>query len=151
MRRRVRRGSKATSSSFSARPTWARCCQARPTLSDGPAIAAGDADRAPLITHPDKVVCVGVNHRDHIEEMGHEVPDAPTYFAKCRRALIGARDDIAPPSEAMDAIAGFSVIDDVSVRDYQRRTGAAHVADRRTVLHTKINRIGECVNVRRRS
>ncbi|MEZ5245492.1 MAG: fumarylacetoacetate hydrolase family protein [Acidimicrobiales bacterium] len=117
--------------------------------ADGATITASEADHAPLVTHPDKIVCVGVNYRDHIEEMGREAPPAPTYFAKFRRALIGAHDDIAlpdpsvstsidweaelaivigaevrhaSPAEAMAAIAGFTVLNDVSVRDYQRRT-----------------------------
>jgi len=117
--------------------------------SDGEVLLAADIERAPLIVRPDKIVCVGVNYRDHIEEMGREVPAAPTYFAKYRRALIGSRDDIALPptdvsthvdweaelaviigselrfgstTEAMAAIAGFTVLNDVSVRDYQRRT-----------------------------
>lgn len=116
---------------------------------DGEVLAAADVTRAPLVPRPSKVVCVGVNYRDHITEMGREVPSAPTYFAKFARALIGAQDDIAlPPSEvsthvdwegelaivigqeirhadpagAMAAIAGFTVLNDVSVRDYQRRT-----------------------------
>jgi acylpyruvate hydrolase len=117
--------------------------------ADGLTIAAAAADYAPLVTHPDKIVCVGVNYRDHIEEMGRDVPPAPTYFAKFRRALVGAHDDIAlpapsvstsidweaelaivigselrhgSPTESMAAIAGFTVLNDVSVRDYQRRT-----------------------------
>ncbi len=118
-------------------------------MADGPTVAWADAHPAPLVTHPDKIVCVGVNYLDHIAEMGRERPSAPTYFAKYRRALIGARDDIALPpldvsthidweaelaivignevrhadrSEAEAAIAGFTVLNDVSVRDYQRRT-----------------------------
>ena len=117
--------------------------------ADGPTVAAHDAQRATLVTAPGKIVCVGVNYRDHIEEMGREVPPAPTYFAKFREALIGAHDDITLPavetsthidweaelaivigsavrhasaSDAMAAIAGFTVLNDVSVRDYQRRT-----------------------------
>lgn len=116
---------------------------------DGDTVAAASSVRAPLVPRPSKVVCVGVNYRDHIEEMGREVPSAPTYFAKFSRALIGATDDIAlPPADvsthidwegelaivigtevrhadpaaAMAAIAGFTVLNDVSVRDYQRRT-----------------------------
>ncbi len=115
----------------------------------GSSIPLSTADYAPLVTRPDKVVCVGVNYLDHIAEMGRERPSAPTYFAKYRRALIGANDDIALPptdvstsidwegeltivigrevrhasaSEAFEAIAGFTVLNDVSVRDYQRRT-----------------------------
>ena len=117
--------------------------------SDGEVLPAADIERAPLVIRPDKIVCVGVNYRDHIAEMGREVPSAPTYFAKYRRALIGSHDEIhLPPahvsthvdweaelaiiigaearycsaSEAMAAIAGFTILNDVSVRDYQRRT-----------------------------
>jgi acylpyruvate hydrolase len=117
--------------------------------ADGPTHPAAEADRAPLVTHPGKIVCVGVNYRDHIAEMGREVPPAPTYFAKFRQALIGAADDISLPApsvsthidweaelaivigtevrhasaaDAMAAIAGFTVLNDVSVRDFQRRT-----------------------------
>ena len=115
----------------------------------GPAVDRATADLAPLITHPGKIVCVGATYRDHIEEMGRDVPPAPTYFAKFRQALIGAHDDIALPdpatstsidweaelaviigtelrhassADALAAIAGYTVLNDVSVRDYQRRT-----------------------------
>lgn len=117
--------------------------------STGETIAMADADLAPVVPDPDKIVCVGVNYRDHIEEMGRDVPSHPTYFAKYRRALAGARDDLVLPppaqtthidwecelaivigrparnvsgSDALAAIAGFCVLNDVSVRDFQRRT-----------------------------
>jgi acylpyruvate hydrolase len=104
-------------------------------------------DYAPLVPRPDKVVCVGLNYRSHILETGREPPDHPTLFAKYRAALIGAHDDILLPavSERVDweaelcvvigaparhvtveqaaaCIAGYTVLNDVSVRDYQRRT-----------------------------
>ena len=97
-------------------------------------LSADELEFLPPVPRPDKILCVGVNYRPHIAEMGREVPGAPTYFAKYRRALIGAHDDIAlppanvsthidweaelaivigaeirdaSPSEAMDAIAAF--------------------------------------------
>jgi acylpyruvate hydrolase len=104
-------------------------------------------DFAPLVPAPDKVVCVGLNYRNHIAETGREPPAFPTLFAKFRSALIGARDDIAlsPAVEQLDweaemavvigaparnlseadaprAIAGYSVLNDISARDWQRRT-----------------------------
>lgn len=115
----------------------------------GDAIPRSEADLAPLITSPGKIVCVGVNYLDHIEEMGREKPSAPTYFAKFDTALIGALDDMvlpatdvsthidweveltivigrpvrhASPSEALAAVAGYTVMNDGSVRDFQRRT-----------------------------
>ncbi|MGH9116624.1 MAG: fumarylacetoacetate hydrolase family protein [Acidimicrobiales bacterium] len=105
------------------------------------------ADLAPLVPRPDKIVCVGLNYRNHIAEMAHDPPDHPTLFAKFTDSLIGANDDIVLPAasdmvdweaelavvigtqvrhagtdEATAAIAGFSVLNDVSVRDWQRRT-----------------------------
>ena len=115
----------------------------------GKSIAIADADLAPVVPAPDKIICVGVNYGDHINEMGRTPPEAPTYFAKYRRSLIGPNDQIQLPpdpistsvdwevelaviigrpvrnaslSEALDAIAGYAVLNDVSVRDWQRRT-----------------------------
>ena len=107
----------------------------------------GDADLAPLIPRPSKIVCLGLNYRSHIEEMGAELPKHPTLFAKFPAALIGARDPIRLPEasnavdwegelafvigrrvrnvskdEAADAIAGYTICNDVSMRDWQWRT-----------------------------
>jgi len=127
------------------RPDWRHSAAAH----EGPIVAAADVRFAPVVPDPDKIVCVGVNYRAHIGEMGREIPAHPTYFAKYRRALIGAYDPIRLPdpdvstkidwegelaivighpvrnaslSEAADAIAGFCVLNDVSARDWQRRT-----------------------------
>ncbi|MFC9971000.1 fumarylacetoacetate hydrolase family protein [Spirillospora sp. NPDC127200] len=105
------------------------------------------ADFAPVVPNPSKVICVGHNYSDHIKEMGRELPSYPTLFPKFADTLIGARDDIVKPAEtdALDwevelvvvigkrvrragdaeaeaAIAGFTVMNDVSVRDWQFRT-----------------------------
>src|SRR5579864_3501074 len=55
---------------------------------------AAVADLAPLIPRPSKIICLGLNYRSHIEEMGAELPKQPTLFAKFPSALIGARDPI---------------------------------------------------------
>jgi len=114
----------------------------------GAAHEMGTLDYATLVTRPEKVVCVGLNYRDHIAEMGNEVPSFPTLFPKFARTLIGAFDPIAMPpessrvdweaeltvvigaevrragaAEAADAIAGYTVANDVSMRDFQRNTG----------------------------
>jgi acylpyruvate hydrolase len=114
---------------------------------DEPRRAVAGLDFAPLIPAPDKIVCVGLNYRSHIEETGREVPGHPTLFAKYRSALIGANDDIALPAasgavdweaelavivgtrarhvsidEAPGVIAGYAVLNDVSMRDWQNRT-----------------------------
>jgi acylpyruvate hydrolase len=105
------------------------------------------ADYAPVVVNPGKIICVGVNYADHIAEMGREPPDFPTLFAKYNDALVGARDPIVLPtvSDMVDweveltvvigrdarhvsadaaaaAIAGFTIGNDVSMRDWQNRT-----------------------------
>ncbi|WP_413805780.1 fumarylacetoacetate hydrolase family protein [Streptomyces sp. OE57] len=112
----------------------------------GPAVEA--ADFAPLVTRPSKVICVGLNYKDHILEMGRELPAYPTLFAKFADTLAGARDELrlSAASEGVDweaelavvvgrevrnadrdaaqaAIGGFTVANDISMRDWQRRTG----------------------------
>ena len=112
-----------------------------------PAVPATQADFAPVVTQPGKVICVGLNYRSHILETGRELPEYPTLFAKFAETLMGPRDDLvlpsvservdwevelgvvigrpvyrATPEEASAAIAGYTVINDVSMRDWQRRT-----------------------------
>ena len=113
----------------------------------GPAYPAAGADFAPVIPEPSKVLCVGLNYRNHIQEMGRDLPEYPTLFAKFADALIGARDDIVRPPETGEfdweaelalvvgapvrrargdaagaAIAGFTVLNDITCRDWQFRT-----------------------------
>ncbi|WP_067182130.1 fumarylacetoacetate hydrolase family protein [Microtetraspora niveoalba] len=105
------------------------------------------ADFAPVVPRPSKVVCVGLNYKNHIQEMGRDLPQYPTLFAKFADCLIGAADDIARPDETAEfdwevelavvigkpvrraegaeaeaAIAGFTVLNDVTCRDWQFRT-----------------------------
>ncbi|MET3934568.1 fumarylacetoacetate hydrolase family protein [Arthrobacter sp. OAP107] len=113
----------------------------------GAPVSIDEADFAPVVTSPGKIICVGLNYRDHILEMGRDLPEYPTLFAKFSDSLIGAHDDIVLPpgsgsvdwegelaviigsavchaddSAARNAIAGFAVANDVSARDFQRRT-----------------------------
>lgn len=110
-------------------------------------VLAGEASFAPVITRPSKVLCVGLNYRAHILETGRELPEYPTLFAKFADTLLGAHDDLVLPAvservdwevelgvvigrpihrasrdEAAAAIAGYTVTNDVSMRDWQRRT-----------------------------
>jgi len=105
------------------------------------------ADFAPVVPNPSKIICVGHNYTEHIKEMGRELPGHPTLFPKFADTLLGAGDDIVKPAEtealdwevelavvigkavrrgderqAADAIAGFTVMNDISVRDWQFRT-----------------------------
>lgn len=111
---------------------------------------------------PEHVLCIGLNYRSHVEQLGRSLPEYPTFFAKFASTLTGPRDAItlpsvsrqvqgevelavivgtsvhrANPSEAAAAIAGFSVANDLSMRDWQHRTSEAlqgKVFDRSTPL-----------------
>lgn len=106
-----------------------------------------EADFAPVVPSPSKIICVGLNYRMHITETGREMPEYPTIFTKYAQALLGPGDDLVIPSvsdrvdwevelgvvvgapvrratvdEARAAIAGYTVTNDVSMRDWQHRT-----------------------------
>ncbi|MEV7213426.1 fumarylacetoacetate hydrolase family protein [Kitasatospora cineracea] len=113
----------------------------------GTAYPLAGAEFAPVVPRPSKVVCVGLNYRNHIQEMGRDLPEHPTLFAKFADSLIGAGDDILRPAETAEfdwevelavvigkpvrrargeqaeaAIAGFTVLNDITCRDWQFRT-----------------------------
>ncbi|MFE9328592.1 fumarylacetoacetate hydrolase family protein [Nocardia sp. NPDC052278] len=114
----------------------------------GETVDLQDADYAPVLPRPGKVVCVGLNYATHIDEMGRDRPRYPTLFSKFKEALTGPYDDVVVPSyaakaldweaelavivgkqayqvpetEADDYIAGYSVANDYTMRDYQYRT-----------------------------
>ncbi|SDD31048.1 acylpyruvate hydrolase [Geodermatophilus telluris] len=126
-----------------ADPGWAE----RAAAASESASHLRGAAYAPVVPRPGKVVCVGLNYRTHIREMGRDLPGHPTLFAKYADALVGATDDVVRPPEtdALDwegelavvgapvrrargadaerAIAGFCVLNDVTCRDWQFRTG----------------------------
>lgn len=95
-----------------------------------------------------KIVCVGMNYADHAAETGAKIPAEPILFLKAPSALTGPNDDITVPRgatktdwevelgvvigtrasyvnepEALDHVAGYCVIDDVSEREYQTERG----------------------------
>jgi acylpyruvate hydrolase len=113
----------------------------------GPPLTVDPSRLAPVVPHPGKLVCVGLNYRSHITEMGRDLPEFPTLFAKYPEALIGPNDTLTlpPESDAVDweaelvvvvgrsirrgdraaaeaAIAGYTVLNDVTLRDWQFRT-----------------------------
>lgn len=103
---------------------------------------------APVNPEPSKILCVGLNYANHIKEMGRELPTYPTIFAKYPEALIGPFDDLVLPkhageqvdwetelaviigkkashvkaADADEYIAGYSIMNDVTMRDFQYRT-----------------------------
>jgi acylpyruvate hydrolase len=126
-----------------ADPEW----HARAAVAAGIRHDPATLDLAPLVPRPEKIICIGLNYRSHILETGREPPAYPTLFAKYPPALIGAYDDVVLPdvSDSVDweaelavvigapvrhadadqaraAIAGYSVLNDVTARDWQYRT-----------------------------
>ncbi|GAB3428892.1 fumarylacetoacetate hydrolase family protein [Actinophytocola sediminis] len=124
------------------RPDW----RAEAAAADGRRHPVAGLDYAVPVSRPDKIICVGLNYRNHILEMGRELPAHPTLFAKYTGALVGAHDDITLPAvsaavdweaelgvvvgaplrhataaQAAAAIAGYTVVNDVTARDYQYR------------------------------
>lgn len=114
---------------------------------EGPVVDLDAVDFAPVILAPSKIVCVGLNYRAHILEMKRELPEYPVLFAKFSDTLAAAGEEIALPVEspeidwegelavvigstvrrasaeqAEDAIAGYTIANDVSMRDWQFRT-----------------------------
>jgi 2-keto-4-pentenoate hydratase/2-oxohepta-3-ene-1,7-dioic acid hydratase in catechol pathway len=100
------------------------------------------------IERPQKIVCIGLNYRDHAEEQGTELPAAPLLFAKWNNTLIGPGEPIVIPpitkqvdyeaelgvvigervrgasaENALEAVAGFLCLNDVSARDLQFSDG----------------------------
>ena len=100
------------------------------------------------IPRPGKIVCVGLNYRDHAEEQGVDLPKAPLFFAKYTTALIGPGEPIViPPAvtqcdyeaelgvvigstvrgvsreNALEVVAGYICANDVSARDLQFADG----------------------------
>ncbi|MFC9935907.1 fumarylacetoacetate hydrolase family protein [Glutamicibacter sp. NPDC127525] len=117
------------------------------SASAGTEFAVAERELAPLVTAPGKIICVGLNYRTHILEMGRELPEYPTLFSKYAETLIGATDDIElptedsaidweaelavvigksgrriPEAEATKHIAGYSICNDISMRTWQFRT-----------------------------
>lgn len=124
------------------------------TLADaGAKAAAGEVvDEAsltflPPLIRPSKIVCLGLNYRDHAEESGLGIPDFPVLFGRFPSSLIGHGAPIILPkvssqldweaelvaviakggkniaeADALGHVAGYSVFNDASIRDYQLRT-----------------------------
>lgn len=116
--------------------------------ASGAKVSLDGANYAPVVPNPGKIVCVGLNYATHIKEMGRELPEYPTLFAKFKEALTGPYDDVivpayaaaeldweaelavvigkqayqVPEADAEAYIAGYSVINDYTMRDYQYRT-----------------------------
>lgn len=111
-------------------------------------IPADDLRRLAPLPRPGKIFAIGFNYRSHAEETGTPIPAAPLVFSKAATAVIGpgAAIEIPPASAAIDYegelaviigarakrvsrqqalnhVAGYTIMNDVSARDYQQRSG----------------------------
>lgn len=104
----------------------------------------GEPRLGPCVGDIGKFLCIGLNYVDHAEEAGMPIPEHPILFLKANSAIVGPNDDISKPrgskamdwevelgivigkpakyvseAEALDYVAGYCVINDVSERDFQ--------------------------------
>lgn len=114
-------------------------------LADGEAFALSAITLLPVIPDPDKILCVGLNYATHVAETGREQKDHPAIFTRYADSLIAHGEAMVRPREserfdyegelaiiigksgrriapenAWDHIAGYTIINDGSVRDWQR-------------------------------
>jgi acylpyruvate hydrolase len=114
---------------------------------DGHLIPVGDVEIGPPVPDPDKIICLGLNYREHAAEVQMDVASAPTFFAKFRNSLGGPKSHIVLPQvstqvdyegelavvigrrckgvaerEALDFVAGYTIMNDISARDLQMQT-----------------------------
>ena len=107
-----------------------------------------DVVLGPPIPDPEKIICLGLNYRSHAEEAGFTPPEIPILFAKYRNSLAGPTSPIVlpglddqvdyegelavvirkrckniSPGQALEHVAGYMAMNDVSARDLQFRTG----------------------------
>jgi acylpyruvate hydrolase len=113
----------------------------------GLAHPVAEVEFLPPVPRPGKIICLGLNYHTHAAEVGREPPQYPMIFAKFANTLIGHRQPIVLPTvskmvdyeaemvvvmgrtgkdikleAAFDYIAGYAIFNDISIRDYQRRT-----------------------------
>ncbi len=118
-----------------------------------------DISWLPPVCNPSKILCAGANYPDHIREMGGEPHDAgltqPFLFLKCPSntligngdniilpmvsqavdwevelaAVIGRRGKHIPERSALEHVAGYTILNDISARDFQRRSDTKFVYD----------------------
>jgi 2-keto-4-pentenoate hydratase/2-oxohepta-3-ene-1,7-dioic acid hydratase in catechol pathway len=116
---------------------------------DGQVVRAGSLTAAPALPSPGKIVCVGLNYKDHCDEQAIPYPDRPMLFAKFGNALvadgepivrppgthaldlevelgvvIGTRARRVPARDALSYVRGYVVVNDVTARDWQGNKSA---------------------------
>jgi acylpyruvate hydrolase len=120
---------------------------ADPPLDRKRSMPSADVTLRPVVPRPGKIICIGLNYLDHVGETGRELPKYPVLFTKFAETLTGPRDPIVIPPEstqvdyegeiavvigrpgrrigvadALGHLAGYTVANDVTMRDYQYKT-----------------------------
>ncbi|TWC76442.1 2-keto-4-pentenoate hydratase/2-oxohepta-3-ene-1,7-dioic acid hydratase in catechol pathway [Rhizobium sp. SJZ105] len=118
--------------------------RAENVLKAAPTLDFESVRKLPPLSRPEKIVCVGLNYTDHSSESGFKQPDYPTIFGRFNSSLIADGDPILRPSfseqldyegelvavigktardvsetDALGFVAGYSIFNDASIRDYQ--------------------------------
>ncbi len=121
--------------------------QAEKAASGGATVDMADITPALPVTEPPTIICLGLNYTDHIKEGGYDIPDYPALFMRGRQSIMAAGEPMVRPScserldyeaelmviigkggrhiledDALDHVFGYTVFNDGSVRDYQRKT-----------------------------
>ena len=119
-------------------------------ITSAPESARVDADGVryhPPVARPGKIICLGLNYADHAKEGGHARPEYPSFFMRSATSLVahgepmvrpdaseqldyeaelvavvGRRARHVPVEEGLSVVGGYSVFNDGSVREYQRKT-----------------------------
>jgi 2-keto-4-pentenoate hydratase/2-oxohepta-3-ene-1,7-dioic acid hydratase in catechol pathway len=127
--------------------TVSELLRAGPVTEAAPGDPVEGARLLPPVTDPQKIICIGLNYLSHAQEQGAEPPETPTIFAKFRNALAAPGSEVKLPSysskvdyeaevafvigrrakdvseaDALDYVAGFTLLNDLSARDMQFKT-----------------------------
>ncbi|MFN8151699.1 MAG: fumarylacetoacetate hydrolase family protein [Solirubrobacterales bacterium] len=120
---------------------------AEATADAAPTLTVADAELLPPIPNPQKIICIGLNYADHAAEANIEAPPVPTFFAKFANALVPDGATVPLPGsstkvdfeaevafvigrpakdvaagDALDHVAGYTLLNDLSARDLQFQT-----------------------------
>ena len=119
----------------------------QPPLRHADAVPLAKVTLRPVVPRPGKIICVGLNYLSHVGETGRDTPEYPVLFTKFAESLVGPTDPIMAPPEsvqldweaelavvigrpgrritpasALEHVAGYTIANDITMRDYQYKT-----------------------------
>ena len=119
-------------------------------VAAAPRVALAEIAYLPVLGHPAKVICIGLNYMVHVREMDRAVPTVPSLFLKYHDALVGHDREVVRPkmseafdfegelavvigragryiaqTDALDHVAGYTILNDGSIRDWQEQNLSA--------------------------